>query len=312
MEALADLIIRPPRRKYNEEMLPDSLLMSNGDVVKRIRVEIQNSKNEKIIGSLYKPEFQAPGNPCMIYLHGNASSQEEGQFLISLLCPHGICVFCFDCTGSGISEGKYIGLGYTEKEDLNSVVSYLKRSQDIVNIALWGRSMGATTALWYATEHTGICGIIVDSPYQSVKAIARDLTWTNWFAWLIVCLLFRFVSNAVLKHAGFSAYDIDCTTNLKNAKCTALFVHAVDDDFIGIRQSREMFKHYGGKQKYMLTPPGKHNSNRPKDVLLSELLFVFNIFDLVIDEEEIILSTTIDDHSSAHFSSASQMISDNK
>lgn len=70
-----------------------------------------------------------------------------------ILC-HDITLFTFDFAGCGNSEGEYISLGYYEKDDVDVVFKYLRSLGTVSSIGLWGRSMGAVTALMYAdTNH---------------------------------------------------------------------------------------------------------------------------------------------------------------
>jgi alpha/beta superfamily hydrolase len=64
-----------------------------------------------------------------------------------VLLPSNITVFTLDFSGSGLSEGDYVSLGWHEKDDLKTVVSYLRNSNQVSRIGLWGRSMGAVTRL---------------------------------------------------------------------------------------------------------------------------------------------------------------------
>jgi dienelactone hydrolase len=43
-------------------------------------------------------------------------------------------------------------LGYYEQEDLQEVVDYIRKNSKVKSIALWGRSMGAVTALLYLNK----------------------------------------------------------------------------------------------------------------------------------------------------------------
>ena len=54
--------------------------------------------------------------------------------------------------GSGYSEGEYITLGIKESWDTLKVIEYLNKNYNIGNIIIWGRSMGAVTAI-LAAEH---------------------------------------------------------------------------------------------------------------------------------------------------------------
>ena len=60
----------------------------------------------------------------MIYLHCNAGSRVEALPLVKNLAINKISLFCFDFSGSGISDGDYVTLGSNETKDLRIVVKY--------------------------------------------------------------------------------------------------------------------------------------------------------------------------------------------
>eukprot|EP00534_Pseudo-nitzschia_fraudulenta_P007886 CAMPEP_0201146088 /NCGR_PEP_ID=MMETSP0851-20130426/7797_1 /ASSEMBLY_ACC=CAM_ASM_000631 /TAXON_ID=183588 /ORGANISM="Pseudo-nitzschia fraudulenta, Strain WWA7" /LENGTH=536 /DNA_ID=CAMNT_0047421521 /DNA_START=475 /DNA_END=2085 /DNA_ORIENTATION=+ len=93
----------------------------------------------------------------VVYLHGNASARVEVvpnlSFLLAQVGVFG--VVGIDFTGSGKSDGDYVSLGYFERVDLECLIQYLKRvyggrDGTDLEIILWGRSMGASTALMHA------------------------------------------------------------------------------------------------------------------------------------------------------------------
>ncbi|KAH7546971.1 hypothetical protein FEM48_Zijuj01G0257600 [Ziziphus jujuba var. spinosa] len=80
-----------------------------------------------------------------------------------ILLPSNITVFTLDFSGSGLSDGDYVSLGWHERDDLKVVVSYLRSNKQISRIGLWGRSMGAVT--WYIFviyQLTGDVALVVD------------------------------------------------------------------------------------------------------------------------------------------------------
>mgnify|MGYP000891258586 CR=1 FL=1 len=91
------------------------------------------------------------------------------------LLPNNITVFCFDFAGCGLSEGKYISLGYYERDDVEVAVNYLRNSKRVSTIGLWGRSMGAVTALMYSDRDPSIAGLVLDSPFSNLEQLAREL-----------------------------------------------------------------------------------------------------------------------------------------
>jgi alpha-beta hydrolase superfamily lysophospholipase len=86
-----------------------------------------------------------------------------------------VCLFCLDLSGSGKSDGEYISLGWYEREDLQVVVEYLRGTGKVSTIGLWGRSMGAVTALLYADRDPSIAGMVLDSPFADLKVLAKEI-----------------------------------------------------------------------------------------------------------------------------------------
>ena len=88
IEQAVNCIIRPPRRVYNAELLPFSIYGKDGAVYDRHSVAFYNHRNQRIVGSIYLKRgidlFQ--NVPCLIYLHGNTSSQNEVKFLVPNIC----------------------------------------------------------------------------------------------------------------------------------------------------------------------------------------------------------------------------------
>jgi alpha/beta superfamily hydrolase len=61
-----------------------------------------------------------------------------------------------DFSGSGKSEGNFVTLGINEENDLNYAIGFLDEVFTFKEYAIWGRSMGAVTALLYqinASKH---------------------------------------------------------------------------------------------------------------------------------------------------------------
>ena len=307
-------IVRPPRGRYNDSHLSSSIKLPNGDTIYRQPIILSNSRNQTIIGSFYPSSCLSPGNPCVVYLHGNASNQIEGTYLLQYLNDLGISLCCFDASGSGNSDGEYISLGYFERNDLNSVINFIRKEKKVENIVLWGRSMGAAIAPWYAGEHSDICGIVCDSPYCSLTDIAKDLVYGNWFLSLLLKFAIPYVNWSLKKQYGFKIDDVNPISTVKKAKCPALFIHSYSDTFINIRESRELYQAYGGAEKYLLTVPGNHNSERSISTLWTILRFILNCFDFEIEDSELVNNTvndndSINDNSSQHFENLSDMFS---
>jgi pimeloyl-ACP methyl ester carboxylesterase len=111
----------------------------------------------------------------VVYAHCNSGCRVEGttsshlglQYL-KYFIEKGWNVVLFDFSGSGLSEGDTISLGYQEARDLKLVVEEMQRAKGNRMFMLWGRSMGASTIIFYLSEfpdHASIIGCVLDSPY---------------------------------------------------------------------------------------------------------------------------------------------------
>jgi len=76
----------------------------------------------------------------------------EAKSLVTYLAKEHITLFCFDWPGCGLSEGEYVTLGWQEKNELAFIIDHLRTHRKVSALAIWGRSMGAATALMLASE----------------------------------------------------------------------------------------------------------------------------------------------------------------
>jgi alpha/beta superfamily hydrolase len=108
-------------------------------------------------------------------MHGNSSCRLEAFDLVRILLPANITLFCFDFVGCGKSDGEYISLGWHERDDVNIIVNYLRSDRFVSTVGLWGRSMGAVTALLHGDRDPSIAALILDSPFSSMKTLVKEL-----------------------------------------------------------------------------------------------------------------------------------------
>ena len=80
--------------------------------------------------------------------------------------------------GSGWSEGDYVTLGKREQDDLEVAIQYLRSSGTVTTIGLWGRSMGAVTAILYAHKDPSMACLVRGTcrPWAHVSCCRGDLT----------------------------------------------------------------------------------------------------------------------------------------
>lgn len=202
-------------------------------------------------------------NPVVIYLHGNSSGRTEVISQLGHLLSLGVSIVAFDFSGSGMSEGEYVSLGYYEQEDLKTVIHHLKASGEVSTIALWGRSMGAATAIMYGSRDPTISCMILDSPFTDLVRLCEEMVQKVKDQGLnvpnfVVSVALRMIKRSVKYQAGFSIRHISPISHVHRCFIPAMFVAGEHDDFIDKQHSRCLHAKYAG-DKNLVFVDGDHN-----------------------------------------------------
>lgn len=284
-----NFIIRPPRADYcPKEDLLDQEFMLKGRWYQRKDLEVRNSRGHVLQCSHYGPAVIPEGKtlPCVIYCHGNSGCRADASEAAIILLPSNITVFTLDFSGSGLSEGEYVTLGWNEKDDLRAVVDYLRTDGNVSCIGLWGRSMGAVTSLMYGAEDPSIAGIVLDSPFSNLVDLMMELVDTYKYPLpkFTVKLAIQHMRKVIRKKANFDIMDLDTIQVAKCCFVPVLFGHATDDDFIHPHHSDRIYESYVG-DKNIIKFDGDHNSPRPQFYFDSITIFFHNVLNPPSDEQ---------------------------
>lgn len=211
-------------------------------------------------------------------MHGNSSARVEVIPQLSYLLSLGLAVFSFDFAGSGKSDGDYVSLGYYEREDLMCVIAHLRATNVVSTIALWGRSMGAATALMHGDRDPSIACMILDSPFADLSQLAEEMVEKGREQGInvpgfVVSVAIRMIRGSVKKQAGVDIRTISPISHAERCFIPALFVAGEHDDFINKRHSEAIHARYAG-DKNMIVVEGDHNSPRPKFMFDSVSIFL--------------------------------------
>lgn len=275
-EMLWKFIIRPPRDTYEEDWLGDNIINYRDKIYVRKDYDIINDQGYILKGSFIEPEEDSrpsPEMPVVIYLHGNSSSRLEGLKMLENLLSIDINLFVFDFAGSGLSEGEYISLGYHESNDLKAVIDFLENLPGVGKIGLWGRSMGAATAMIYAHRDERVSCICMDSPFADFDRLARELCLKQVkLPNFVISAALSIVKGTIKKKNGLDISKLRPIDSAPKTGIPAIFIHALKDELININHSIELSEQYNGP-KSLNSCKGGHNSIRPKQIIKRILKF---------------------------------------
>ena len=299
-------IIRPPRAVYPINNIPGALFVPNYGQVVRHPVEFQNSRGLRIVGSYWAANEAVVEPSCVVYLHGNASCQMEGMFLVPIFIPAGVSVLCFDFSGSGNSEGEFISLGLFERDDVACAINFVRRQFHVGRVALWGRSMGAGTSFFALSDDPTIACCVADSPYASLPRLIRELSGRFHVPGCLSSIATGVLRRRIQSKAGFNIRDVEPIAVAPNCFTPIFIIHGQADSFINYSHAEALFAAYGGEDKEIHIEPGiDHNTERPLDLIISAVMFVARVLDAPVcieDIHELIQSA------SYHFSGVEDML----
>ena len=268
-EELWKAIIRPYKDEYTNKDLGPEKFRLNSKYYKRTDFSLKNSRKQLLMCSFWEPydeEREYSRLPCVIYLHGNSSSRCEVVPNLKYLLPLNICVFSFDFAACGHSEGEYISLGWYETLDVKSVINYLRNTNKVGPIGIWGRSMGAVTGIMYGYKDPSIGGLFLDSPFFSLNLLMDELSKekVSLPGFLVKQVLIK-IKETVKEKAGFNIDDINTENFCKKCFVPAFFCHGKDDTFVRVHHCNDLYKIYPG-EKDILIVEGDHNDIRPNEL----------------------------------------------
>ncbi|XP_024034873.1 uncharacterized protein LOC18032224 isoform X2 [Citrus clementina] len=273
--------------------------MLKGKWYQRKDIEVKNKRGDVIQCSHYVPILNPDGKPlpCVIYCHGNSGCRADASEAAIILLASNITVFTLDFSGSGLSGGEHVTLGWNEKDDLKAVVDYLRADGNVSMIGLWGRSMGAVTSLLYGAEDPSIAGMVLDSPFSDLVDLMMELvdTYKIRLPKFTVKFAIQYMRKAIQKKAKFDITDLNTIKVAKSCFVPVLFGHAVEDDFINPHHSDRIFEAYAG-DKNIIKFEGDHNSPRPQFYFDSINIFFHNVLQPPEDEVGPTLIGTMHDY----------------
>ena len=118
-------------------------------------------------------------------------------------------------------------MGWYERDDVECVIEYLRKTNKVSTIGLWGRSMGAVTAIMYGDRDPSIAGLVLDSAFSSLKVLIEELVKDRInLPGFILNKATNMVKNTINKKAKFNLDEIEPIKYAKRCFIPALFCHA--------------------------------------------------------------------------------------
>lgn len=178
-----------------------------------------------------------PGNPTLLYFHGNAGSLETRSERIRKYAARGRGIYMMSYRGYAGSTGK--------PSEAANVADAKRAYDDLVSlgvsadeIIVYGESLGSGVAVQVAADKHA-AGLILDAPYTSIVDVAA-----SQYPWLPVrpMLLDRYES----------------TRYIASVRAPLLIVHGENDEVIPVAMGRALFKKANEPKTLAVLPGAGH------------------------------------------------------
>lgn len=136
--------------------------------------------------------------------------------------------------------------------------------------------MGAVTAIMYGDRDPSIAGMVLDSPFSSLKKLVEELVKDKVnLPNFVINQALKLVKSTVQKKANFKLDDIEPIQFAERCYIPALFVAANNDNFVKPHHAKILHDVYPG-DKNLVNIDGDHNSHRPRFFKDSATIFFYN------------------------------------
>jgi len=188
--------------------------------------------------------------PCLVYSHSHSGNRLEGVALWDSVIEH-FSLVVFDYLGYGLSSKSHCTLGLKEQAELEAVVTHVRQRFGFKSLFVWGRSMGAVSALLLGPKlQPGLCqGLVLDSPFSSTKEMVLSgeqlYNVMDSVPNFVLYLLFIPLGSKIKEVTGHDVMEIDLNQLVKSLSLPVYFIVGDKDRISGTKHVRSLFDGYG-------------------------------------------------------------------
>lgn len=149
-------------------------------------VQFPSLNGSRLTGVYFPAQGESKGT--VIHFHGNFGNVSN-HFPLALFLTHaGFDVLAFDYQGYGASEGKPTPRHLLE-DGLASVGWVCERQTAPCRVALFGQSLGASTALQVAAVDGRVRAVVAEASFTGHRAMGRAALKRSWLTWPLAWIL---------------------------------------------------------------------------------------------------------------------------
>ena len=233
------------------------------ETIENKKVEVTAEDGIILRGTEYLINEQS--NKWVIVLHGYHSNPDSVISIGMHFSEEGYNVLIPSMRASDESEGKYIGMGWLDKDDLKCWIKLIIEQNNNAEIILHGSSMGAATVLMASGDElpNNVKAIIEDSGYTSVWDIFASEAKARFnLPTFPILNMFELVANV---RAKYDIKEASAVEQVKKAYVPILFIHGDSDDFVPEYMCEELYEAANCKKDKLIIHNAGHTESKYKE-----------------------------------------------
>lgn len=172
-------------------------------------------------------------------MHGYTGVPEETAKWAHRYARMGFTVLVPSQRAQDLSEGRYVGMGWLERNDLLNWIDLIVSSDADARILLYGGSMGAATVMMTTGDPRlprNVVSAIVDSGYTSARMVFIDsLRHSSRLPKPLAAVCVDAAGLFCKHYAGYDFSEATCLQSLRHTVIPMLFIHGEQDDIVSSR-----------------------------------------------------------------------------
>lgn len=209
----------------------------------------------ELVANVYPGPAKSHKWALLLHGYGYTGRKEEMEYIGAEYAARGYWILAPDLRCHGDSEGDFIGMGWTDRQDILQWIDYIIARDARAKIALHGQSMGGAAALMTAGEELPdqVKAVVSDCAYTSVWDIfSRKLK--DWYGVGPFPVLYE--TNLIFQlRGGYNLRKASVLSQVAKSRLPILFIHGEADDFVPASMARQLYERAAGP-KELLTVPG--------------------------------------------------------
>ena len=209
----------------------------------------------------YRPAVKKDTRFMVVLIHGWSDTPSSMAAFAQMYLEKTDChILIPHMRAHGMSQGKYIGYGLSDSQDILMWTSYMEAHlAGPLSVLYHGWSMGAATVLIAGGSghlSASVVGLIADSPYDNFENQLRYNIRSRYrFA---PGILLRGISRIAQKEIGYTPHQISPISLAGRINVPVLLIHGTSDTFVPSYMSEKIYEKIKSPKRILLIQDAEH------------------------------------------------------